>query len=62
MQIQQEQYLTKLVEISFNQCNQYLQQILELQTQLHFSLEKIEELEAKIKVVEDLDVNENVHT
>lgn len=67
MQIQQEQYLKKLVEVSFDQCNQYLQQILELQTQLHFSLEKIEELEARIKeldpeIIEDLDVNKNIHT
>jgi len=67
MQIQREEYLQKLKDISFTQCHQYLEQILELQTQLHFSLERVEELENRLaelspEIIEELNVNQNTNT
>jgi len=67
MQIEQEQYLEKLVKVYQNQCNQYLQERVSLQAQLDLVLAEIERLETKIKeldpeIDEALDVNENTNT
>jgi len=67
MQIQQEEYLRKLVEVYENQCYQYLQERVSLQAQLNVVLAEIEKLELRIKelspkIDEKLDVNENTNT
>lgn len=67
MQIEQEQYLKKLVEVYENQCYQYLQERISLQAQLNLVLAEIEKLEARIKeldpeIDENLDVNQNTDT
>jgi hypothetical protein len=67
MQIEQEQYLKKLIEVYQNQCSQYLQERVSLQAQLDLVLAEIEKLEARIReldleIDEELDVNENTNT
>jgi hypothetical protein len=67
MQIEQEQYLRKLVEVYQNQCYQYLQERVSLQAKLDLVLTEIERLEARIKkldpeIDEELDVNQNTDT
>lgn len=67
MQIEQEQYLKKLVEVYQNQCYQYLQERVSLQAQLDLVLIEIEKLQARIEeldpeIDEKLDVNQNTDT
>jgi len=67
MQIEQEQYSKKLIEVTLNQCYQYLQERISLQAQLNVVLDEIENLKARIKeldpeIDENLDVNENTDT
>lgn len=67
MQIEQEQYLKKLVEVYQNQCYQYLQERVSLQAQLDLVLIEIEKLQARIEeldpeIDEELDVNQNTDT
>jgi chaperonin cofactor prefoldin len=67
MQIQPQEYLQKKVEFYEVQCNQYLQERVSLQAQLHLVLIEIEKLEARIKEFESeenevVDVNSNTNT
>jgi predicted nuclease with TOPRIM domain len=67
MQIEQDTYLNKLVEVYQNQCNQYLQERVYLQAQLDLVLAEIEKLKARIKELDpkidkELDVNQSTDT
>ncbi len=63
MKIEPQNYLQKLVEVYQAQCNQYLQERINLQAQLDLVLKEIEVLEEKIKELDpELDKVENVNS
>lgn len=64
--IDPQDYLKKLVETYQAQCNQYLAERVELQTQLNLVLIELERVTAELdkinEQVTEVDVNENLNT